>query len=312
MTNSARTLTFFDEARAAFHGERVGHYQLAGKRVRIASSDGFDFVDRAFAHLRSEAPASPDFDICVWQKSAMPSPPWSAEDYGPRGEIHGFNDARFATAFDHLGGSLSMFDRERNLAIFWTRDANALPQSEHGAPLKTILHWWLETRGDLFVHAAAIGNDPGAVLLAGEGGAGKSTTAILCAKSGLKYLSDDYCAVAMPDVFSLYATGKVVRVDSPDAKELLYLSDAVERLPLRAILIPQIDNSASETTITSTTASAAFKALAPSTISQLSGAGAQTFQRLAQLAQMIPAFRLSLARDFDRIPKTIRTFLDEL
>ncbi|MDQ6624163.1 MAG: hypothetical protein M3Y86_11860 [Verrucomicrobiota bacterium] len=314
MTSSARALAFFDEARAGFPGERIAHYQLAGRTVRIATGDGFDFVHRAFAHLRVDAPSGHDLEICVWQKSGMPAPPWRTDDYGPRGEIRGFNDPRFSTAFDHLASSLSMFDRERHRAIFWTRDASALPQSEHGAPLKTILHWWLEMRGDLFVHAAAIGNDSGAVLLAGEGGAGKSTTAILCARNGLTYLADDYCAVEMsapPRVHSLYGTGKLVRENSRDEKELLYPEmKRAAPLPLRAIFVPLICSSAKETTIEPTNASAAFKALVPSTISQLPGAGAQTFQRLAQLAQALPCFQLNLARDFDRIGQVVRDFLE--
>lgn len=318
MTTSERARTFFDEARAACRCSRVADYRLAGKFVRIRSEEGFESVHRAFAHLRTDI-VVPDLEISVSQNSAMPSPPWTTDDYGSRGEIRGFNDARFRTAFDHLAGSLSMLDLERNLALFWTRDVEALPQAELGAPLKTILHWWLDARDALLVHAAAIGVGKGAVLLAGPGGAGKSTTAILCARSGLTYLADDYCAVDMSNpsqVHSLYGTGKLAPPNSSNAKVLLYLNEepavrTTAHLPLRAILVPQVDSSANETRIMRATASAAFKALAPSTISQLSGAGAQTFQRLAQLTQTLPAFQIALARDFERIPEVVRQLLDE-
>ena len=149
---------------------------------------------------------------------------------------------------------------------------------------------------------------------AGPGGAGKSTTALLCAESGLTYLGDDYCAVQMsrpPRVHSLYRTGKLVRENLPGEKELLYPeAKTAADLPLRAIFIPQIDLAARETRIVPTASSEALKALAPSTISQLSGAGAHTFERLAQLVRTVPCFKLSLARDFDRIGKTVRDFLE--
>lgn len=316
MIASERALAFFDEARAAFRGDRIADYRIAGETVRIRSEEGFDFVHRAFAHLQT-GDGAPDLDISIGRSPAMPSPPWSVADYGARGEIRGFNDVRFRTAFDHIGSSLSMLDLERHQAIFWTRDADTLPQSEHGAPLKTILHWWLDQRGDLLLHAAAIGNEKHAVLLPGAGGAGKSTTAILCARDGLTYLGDDYCAVELSErrrVHSLYATGKLAHAHSADTKELLYLNEeatvnVTAHLPLRAILVPEIDASASNTKIEPAGSGAAFKALAPSTISQLSGAGPQTFQRIARLAQSLPAFRISLARDFDRIPDVVRKFL---
>jgi hypothetical protein len=333
VTAESRALVFFDQARAAFaessrRGEtRVAYYRIAGKSVRIASTSGFESVHRAFAHLRDETVTTPDLEITAWDQSNIPSPPWSTDDYGVRGEIRGFNDVRFRTAFDHMASSLSMLDEERDHAIFWTRDVNALPQADHGAPLKTILHWWLEEHERLFIHGGAVGNNNGAVLLAGEGGVGKSTTALLCAASGLNYLGDDYCAVGMSapiQLYSLYATGKVAPADSgrfakfgltssspphPDDKLLFYLPTTIDQLPLRAILVLRINPDASETTIRPSTSAKALKALAPSTISQLTGAGATTFERLAQLARTTPCFELSLARDFDHISEKISSLL---
>ena len=50
------------------------------------------------------------------------------------------------------------------------------------------------------------------MLLAGKGGSGKSTTALVCLHSSLVYAGDDYCLLATDDgpyVFSLYSTGKL-------------------------------------------------------------------------------------------------------
>ena len=61
------------------------------------------------------------------------------------------------------------------------------------------LVWWLnvvaaETASQLLIHAACVGG-PGAVLLPGESGTGKSTLAAACVADGLTYLSDEYAAL---------------------------------------------------------------------------------------------------------------------
>ena len=303
----------------------------------MVSTAGFEFLDRACAHLRVSERSPIELEINVWDNRAadsrMPSLPWSKEDYGPQGEIRGFNDARFRTAFDHLGSSLSMLDVERGQAIFLTRDACTLPQSERGAPLKTILHWWCGERGRLLVHGGAVGDERGGVLLAGAGGAGKSTTALLCALSGMQYLGDDYCALGMdepPQVYGVYGTGKVAWEDDPrferfgltsggglrseEDKALFYLNEVpgisiAAQLPLRAILLPRIEPGMRETKVEPANPGAALRALAPSTISQLSGGGATTFSRLGELVRGVPCFELRLARDLDRIPERVREIL---
>ena len=64
------------------------------------------------------------------------------------------------------------------------------------------------------VHAAAVGDESGGVLLVGRGGSGKSTTALSCLGTQVGYLADDYCLVEMvegPRVHSLYTSGKANR-----------------------------------------------------------------------------------------------------
>lgn len=339
MIGAEKARAFFEQAALRFqdNNAETSHYAIGGGNIRVRATRGFDFVPRAWAHLRLDPAPGADLEIFAWSNDAggteMPSPPWSNKDYGPRGEIAGFNDARFATAFDHVGSSLSMFDRETRRAIFWTRDVGALPQADYGAPLKTILHWWAETRNRIFLHAGGVGNERGAVLLAGAGGSGKSTSALYSAASGLHYLGDDYCMVSLetpPTLYSCYGTGKIARNEharlaalgfkscaaTAEEKALFYVNENPASkmsvaLPLRAIFLPQIEHEATKTTIVPTTASEALKALAPSTISQLTGAGASTFQRLAQFVRAVPSYRLLLARDVDAIGDAIRDFLDQ-
>jgi hypothetical protein len=335
VTDLGRARSFFERAWDAGEAAPCAEtYRIMGRSVRIRAAENFGFACRALAHLRTEPAPAPSLDIRSGDQHSfvLPDSPWRPEDFGVRGEIRGGNDEHFAAAYDHAGSSLSMLDRQTGRAIFWTRDAEALPQSERGAPFKTIFHWWAEACGSLLLHAAAVGYGSGAVLLVGEGGSGKSTTAFSCAAAGLNYLGDDYCAAGgqgAPYVFSLYGTGKLTAESAlhfsagatgcrerraGEEKTIFYLHEiypglAVEGLPLRAILVPRFLPAATTTSVHPVPAVEAFKALAPSTISQLPGAGAATFRSLGRLVAQVPAFELLLARDFADIGAIVRRFL---
>src|SRR5262249_58368179 len=102
----------------------------------------------------------------------------------------------------HEGGGeesadiLSALDVGTGLAVCWLDDARRVPYYQTGAPLKTILGWWFDRPDRQLLHAGAVGAGEAGVLLAGAGGAGKSTTALLCVDAGLRYAGDDYVLVA--------------------------------------------------------------------------------------------------------------------
>lgn len=89
----------------------------------------------------------------------------------------------------------------------------------------------------------------------------------------------------------------------------LYPTYAIaDNLPIQAILLPQIATQA-ETTVARTTASAALRALAPTTIFQLAASGQAALQRLARLAATVPAYHLSIGQDATLMTAAIRTLL---
>ncbi len=311
-------------------------YDIGGFRVRMrAGGPMVGHLLGAFGHLEISPAESRDLDILAWDSVSsgvpMPSPPWGRDDYGQRGEIRGFNDARFMAAFDQVGGALNLLDRASGRAIFWTRDGARLPEHERGAPFRAILNGWLGGRGCALAHGAAVGAGGGAVLLAGMGGSGKSTTALICVGGGMSFLGDDYCllrADPSPEVSSVYGTAKVAPADLArmpglagraavdprvPGKALIFLADALpgcfaRRLPLRAVLLPVVAGGR-ETSLRAADAAEALRALAPSSIFQVSGSGGGTFDLLAGLVRALPCYHLALGTDFSRIGEVVRGVL---
>lgn len=253
-----------------------------------------------------------------------------------RREIKNLNGDRIRSVF-HLGPDiLSVLDTERDHAIYWVESAGAVPYYEKGYPLSVLLNWWLARQGRYFVHAAAIGLPSGGVLLTGKGGSGKSTTTITCLESNLRIVGDDYAAIEPKTAMagSLYNTIKLKgprdvarfphlercisnldRVgDGDDAERaMIFLQEhfpekVLDRMPVRAILVPRIVDRP-ETTIVPASAALAFKALAPSTVFQLAGNAHTAFRALVEMVRGLPAYEIELGSDLARIPRTIERFL---
>lgn len=343
----SRPAAFFEAAYAAYQraerasgGATDDWYEIAGFPIRLRSA-GTALAARltpALAHLTAPA-AEPALTICLWDTVStgvpMPRPPWGEEDFLARAEIRGYNTARFRTAYDVRGGALRLLDQARNLAIFWTHDPATLPTYDRSAPFRMILHWWMQARQRHFVHAGAVGTAEGGVLLAGKRGTGKSTAATASLLAGLLYAGDDYCLVStesMPCVHSLYSSAKLdldtLRQRAPGLEALIsnpaelgrekallflhphYPAQMAHGFPVRAILLPTLTGGR-ETRLTPAAPIAALHALAPGTLAQLSGAGAEEFRAISVFVQAVPSYHLELGAEPDQIPRVIARLLNE-
>lgn len=314
-------------------------YIIGGYRFRLCfSGPALLSLTRALEHLAADDHSTPDLTICLWDSEStgqrMTPPPWQEDDFLARGVIQGYNTERIYTAFQHGSSAVSVLDKERNLAVFWAPDQR-LPYWEEGSPLRTIFHWWLLSQGLQLVHAAAVGNSTGAVLIGGKGGTGKSTTALACLESNLSYIGDDYTLLGLdsgPVVHSLYNSAKlnsdqVQRFPAllpkvanaerlAEEKALLFVNEhyplkVATRLPVRAILLPRVTGLA-ETRLKRVSVAMTLAALAPSTIFQLPRAGSEAFKFLATFARQLPCFSLELGTDLSTIPPVIEGLLAEI
>jgi hypothetical protein len=230
---------------------------------------------------------------------------------------------------------LSVLDVERGQAYYLTPNSDPLPFWELASPFRHILHSWFAARGLQFTHAGAVGRTSGGVLLAGKGGSGKSTTAMLCTAAGLSYAGDNYCLIDPRDcrVLSLYNTARLRGPEDlarvPEVRDHSFNSDSFERgggnkgvflladlwpermtsgFPLRAILLPVVTGD-SATRLEPCTSSEALFALVPSTVA-LPEATQADGDRLAAFTEKLPAYKLLIGSDPAEIPAVVRQVLE--
>jgi len=331
----------FLQAEGAAGGPVSRSFSVAGSpiRLRFAGPALIPRIVPAMIHLQVPDNNPPDLEVCLWDSlstgTRMPPPAWKVETRKPRGEIPGYNDGRVHTAFHQGTNSLSMLDRDSRLALFWVRDAAKVPYYETAAPIRTILHWWMSLLGKQLVHGGAVGTGERAVLFAGQGGSGKSTSALACLESDLLFLGDDYVVVSMSPsatVHSLYGMAKlnedqlarfpglVPLIDNLDRvgeeKALIRLGDRypsrlARQLPLKAILVPEITHRP-HTSYRRESPATGLSALAPTTLVQLPSASIGAFRTMASLARTVPTFVLELGEDVSQVPTVIRELLGAL
>lgn len=282
-------------------------------------------ADAPVSPLAWYARHNPSYDLAALQRAAVAA----------HGEPEAFNTARWRTALQLGPNRLQFLDLFTGEGYYWISDARVLPYYEEGSPFLKLFASWFAARGGTVLHAGAVGGPAGGVLLVGEGGRGKSTTALACANAGFGYAGDDYCLVTTSpeQVHSLYNTAKLKGPDDlrrfphlapfvrnaervGEEKALLFLAnhDGVELLsqfPPRALLAPTVTG-APGARLRPLSLQQALRAVAPSTTRQLPGSADRALAAIAHLVRRLPAFALEVGPDLDAIPPLVRELLAEL
>jgi hypothetical protein len=337
--DATRLPPYFSETAACFEraaglaGRRIFRYRIGSLPfcLEFAGPALERHILPAFGHLAATGYRA-DFRVLLWDAKStdvpMPPPPWTWGAF-IRNEV--YVGDRFKVVYNGDSGSLIMYDADARQAIFWIREAENVPYYETGAPLLPAMQWWLESLNHQLVHAGAVATADGGILLAGRGGSGKSTTALACLMDGFEFASDDYCALATSNpirVHSIYCSAKL-SADSRDrlpglagaihhpgapAEKSLYMMNSLfpgqiaASFDLRAVLLPRVSGTR-ETTVKPVSPALALRALAPSTMFQLAGAGSRVFHTLASIIRRVPCFEISVGHELAWIPAAIRTLL---
>lgn len=338
---------FFEQAWQAFEatrsmGDTTAHDQciaIGGSRLALAFGGKAmqTNVMPALAHLRCGACPSPDWRIAIWDSAStatsLPPTPWLENTLVARGEIQGLEpDAGVEIAWQPGSGQLSMLDRHSRRGMLWMADAGQCPYWEKAAPLRAVLHWILLATQQQLVHAAAVGDNEGAVLLTGKGGSGKSSTALTALLAGMSYLGDDYVLCSTrdqkPRVSSLYNSAKIdaraeqrlpqlaglLHREEPGQEKAVILTGqhfpdqiATSR-DLRAIVVTRVSGNR-QSALQPLKAAATFLALAPTTIFQLPRAGSNSTGILRELVSALPCYLLDLGTDTHQIAAVLKRIL---
>ena len=332
--------------------ERLFSLGGCGVRLRFGGGRWAGILTKALDHLRANQiswPRHRELTVFVLDGSIAPRNPllrcylkplvdfWP-QYTGPRGELLNIHGGSVAAFYQPGPDLLSIVDLEANLGFYWKRDLSPPPYYEAGSPMRALLHAWMHRQGVQFVHGGAVGTETGGVLLAGKGGSGKSTSALACLNSSLKYLSDDYCMVSSSDtapsrLYSLYNTAKLIGSNDlarfrnleshvwnpergPFDKVTIFLNEAfpetlISQFPLRAILVPRITGD-SETRLEPCGEGEALLALGPSSLAQLPTSGRGDLNFIGGLVRRSPCFRMKLGTDIAQIPRVIGQLLSQL
>jgi hypothetical protein len=336
----------FAQAARARGGGVERHLSIWGMpvRLRFASDSTADVLGRAFEHLERDKESSPALTLHVWDaattrtgRPAFAPPSAGPEDRDPSaaGASYFFESAEYRALHQPASDSLSVLARAGDMGWFWVPDARELPYWDYTAPFRHLLAWWLSRRGCRLVHAAAVGDDRGGVLLVGRGGSGKSTASLsVLFDDRLRFAGDDYVAIGAGDdhvrAHSLYSFAKL---HWRDLARLPQLASAISNggrrdekavfhvyanfpdrctngFPLRAVVVPRVKGGA--TRVGSSNHAKAVAALAPSTIFQIYPPAPDALAQIAGIVRALPTFSLELGADVEAIPSELLRLIEGL
>lgn len=314
-------------------------FLLAGRTIRLVGAGPalMKRISPAFAHLpAATSDAEADLTVLLWDTRSTGEPlPDLGEFAASPGSpvtpvLHGSEHSFVFHAFEN---AMSYLDSAEGVAVYVVEDAETLPPWERACPLRAILTWWFSPQSLLLAHGAAVGSPDGAVVLAGPGGSGKSTTALACLASGMGYLGDDYVLLDPQSrtVWSVYGSSKLaddhllrfphlMRPEEPgpadpsDAKRIGWPAEVrpeamVTSAPVRAIVVPVVTGGP-QCVLTRVPASRALMAVAPLTMFQTPGDQRAAFQLSTRFVAGLPTYRFELGQGMDRVPDLIRDLLD--
>lgn len=307
-------------------------------RIRIAGSGWADIVAASMGHLRAPTDDNPALTVDVWdaEETGVPAPHlFQSEPSAPPVLMKTSDDGRLVG--EERPHGVLWLDRAKRRVVGCTHTATRLNLDERARPFHKMLSAWLEDRGVQFVHSGLITHAGKGILFVGNGGAGKSTSAITCLRAGMGYLGDDFIGLGSDAAgrfvgHGIYASC-LLNVDHmrrfPDLRPLghapnhahedkfvLYLKDAFgsslrRRVTIDAIVLPRLVDS-EITTFRPAKKAAALMAIAPTSVMFLARPSVAAFERLTRLVEGTPGYWLELGRRVDSIPATVQQLAETL
>lgn len=323
----------FDVRFAAARAEVA--FQVAGTDFLCRSADAA--YGAILARMLPVAPQAPaPVRLLVDLPEGRTWPRW-AEPYFREREVEAaLTDAPFRLHFHDQTEFWQLYDRKAGRGLQLMRQAGGYPDWDPGSPLRNLIHWALVERGAGLIHAGSLGFGGRGVLLAGTGGSGKSGTVLAGLLHGLDSVGDDYVAITPDGGITAHRVFASLKQDPGGFARLglagrltgeaaalnwqgkhlftfddLRLPPQPDSLPIAALCLPKVSG-APRTWFEPVSAREAFLALAPSGVTQIPSARAETFRLCAALSRDLPAYRVALGTDPAEIAAAFAGFLESL
>lgn len=294
----------------------------------------------SFEHLaQADAGPAPALTINLWSEypdlPAVPRPHPLMLETVRKHLLRVCCDKRYKAFDEDWINARTWIDLEAGEAFYCVRSAAGLPYYESAAPLRALLNAFLNHHRRQLVHASAVGDARGGLLLVGEGGSGKSSTALLCLDSPLFHLADDWCVIApgeTPRLASAYSSAKLrpdnlhrfpalaARIHNRDKlqeeKATLFLNrhfpeKLLSSCPARALVLPVVTGE-STTRVERIPGPLAWRAMVSCTLAQIPGTDRESIALMSAFSSRLPAYRLLLGGDLPAIPGILSGLLDQL
>jgi hypothetical protein len=334
---------FTEAKRLHPHAFRESTYVLAGQpaRMRIVGLKFAEFMDWAFAHLRAEDAHLPvqGLSIELWDQAETTvfcRIGLTRDDLDLHPNLKRSADGRYASY--QLQHSLVCLDRVSGLMIGYVSNAEELSLYERGRPLHVPLSLWHKSQDIPMVHAGLVAKNGRGVLLAGPGGSGKSTSAVMCAHAGFDYLSDDLVGLELtsdggfvghslynstfmePDHLKRFSQLERHAISGRycfEKKHLVLLSRIASvrfarSCGIHSIVLPRVLHRPSSV-LRRASKGETLMALGPSSLLVGERSYAmEGFNKLARLVQQVPCYWLELGDALDEIPGVLQGLLSEV
>jgi hypothetical protein len=335
-------------AAAATADEHWLELAVAGRRIRLAFASGAlaQTLRGPLERLVIAAGGDERRDVAtlrVWDSAStgvsIPPFPWRPADVQADGRVTGFDGGRYRCLYRDDGNgfhAVSMFDTVERTGYFWFADRLRIHWYERAEPLRVAIHWAVADERRFLAHASAVGDERGAVVLTGKGGAGKTTTTLAAVGAGMRFVGDNYVLVSLGDgadasAHGLYGSAKlwpqtlerlpgvdpfITSFDvAPDEKLILdvarYRPDQIiSRLPVLAVVVPEV-RGAGPTELLRCSPVDTLLALAPATVFQLPRTE-HGLAGMAELVRRVPTYRLVLGGEVIDATAALGSLLDEL
>ncbi len=315
------------------------HYIFAGRptRIRVVGKRLAEYSFLPFSHLQMDHAHSDSFQLTIdlWDEAetGIPCPVGSHDVLIVQRTVTASPDSRFLIEQDP--NALVSFDRKSRHFVCSFAFADKLV--DRSKPLNRLLALWYKDRGIPIIHAGLVADSDHGVLIAGSGGAGKSTLAMVCVHFGFDFLGDDQAGLerTADGSFVGHSLYNSVRLNRDhlnnlfpqflnvshtdcfrDDKSAVFLSEVLPKqlrsvVPIRVLVLPRIVD-APNSRIYHVTKAEALSVLASSSIITMLGFDANDVDQVASFVERVPVYRIELGYRMEEIPHLIRQLISEV